>query len=274
MSPQSAHQKKVARTDRWITSLSDLAASRGNSASVGRRAVELTRQFNISPWIALAIAERLITLEEARVLDRVGRCKELQSAILDKQRPLDELKTLLPYAAHFLAADLADAYPARHWDSRLLIRILEGILGAERAANGDEVSLRVRTRSLPEYEAVVEHILAIMKRTRCDASMALDVDAGRITEQFALDYMRQKRVLEMEERRASEAMDGEKARFPSRRNEPGNVSRRSMYHTPDAGRNTTGSVPDHWPKENPHQAGRDHWSRESAAHPVRDHWPK
>ena len=74
-------------------------------------------------------------------------------------------------------------------------------LGAEKKGAEDEPSMLVRERPLEEHAATVERVLAIMRRTRCDATMALDVEAGHTTEQFAADYIRQKRTLEMEERR-------------------------------------------------------------------------
>ncbi|MEI8121878.1 MAG: hypothetical protein WCI20_07485 [bacterium] len=202
MTQKSFERKKEERSALWIESLVKLARDRGNSDAVSKRAVQLSHQLNISPWIALAIAERLVTLKEAQLLDRVGRCKELQSAILDRHRTIDELKFLMPYAAHFLAVELLDSHASMKWDARDVVRILEGLLGTEKKTGDDEISFRVRLLPLEFYASAVERILAIMRRTRCDVGMALDVDAGRTGEQFASDYMRQKRNLEIDERRS------------------------------------------------------------------------
>jgi len=261
MSPTSFQKKNEARSERWVDALAELAQGRGDSRAVAMRAVHLSRQLNISPWIALGIAERLITLKEARLLDRVGRCRELQAAILDKHRTLDELRFMMPYAAHFLATELLEAYPARKWDGRLLVRILEGVLGAEKKIGEEDISFRVRSCSLEEYAAAVERIMGIMQRTRCDAGMALDVDAGRVTEVFAADLMRQKRNLEIEERRLQEPPSGESFHFPPRRTDF--EMRRPVFQRPDA------------PRVNPSPApARDHWPREVKAPIHRDHWPK
>ena len=250
---------KELRSSRWVDSLSALAKSRGDSEAVARRAVALTRQLNLAPWIALAIAEGAVSLTEARVLDRVGRCKALQAAILDKRRSLEELRVTLPYAAHFLAADVREARSDRKWDERVLIRILEGVLGREtKVGEEEEVSLRVRVKPLDEYVQDVERVLAIMERTHCDIDLALDVEAGRVVETFAADYVRQKRALEAEERRAR-ADAAERVRFPARR--PERPPRRPAFHR----------------QESPPGAGsppNDHWPRESRTSFPRDHWPK
>jgi hypothetical protein len=201
MTRKSFEKKIEDRPERWIESLVELAQRRGDGEVVAQRAVQLSRQLNISPWIALAIAERLINLEEARAFDRVGRCRELQAAVLDKRRSMAELRVTLPYAPHFLAVDLLEARPGSGWDIRMVTRILAGVLRAEKKGAEDEPSMKVRERPLEEHAATVERVLAIMRRTRCDAAMALDVEAGHTTEQFAADYIRQKRALEMEERR-------------------------------------------------------------------------
>jgi hypothetical protein len=201
MTRKSFEKKAGERPERWSESLVELAKRRGGGEALAQRAVQLSRQLNVSPWIALAIAERLINLQEARVFDRVGRCRELQAAVLDKRRSMAELRVTLPYAPHFLAVDLMDARPGSGWDVRVVIRILAGVLGAEKKGSEDEPRLQIRERPLAEHAATVERVLAIMRRTRCDIAMALDVEAGHTTEQFAADYIRQKRVLEMEERR-------------------------------------------------------------------------
>lgn len=199
MSSKVAQRKSETRPDRWEEKLSALARQRGDSEAVSARAIQLSRQLNVSPWIALAIAERLISLEDARVLDQVGRCKELQAAILDKRRSIGELRVMMPYAAHFLAVDLSEALQPEAGDARVVIRILESVLNAEMKTVDGEMSRRVRTRSLSEYAAIVRKILGVMRRTRCDVRMALEVEAGHVTEQFAADHIRQRRRLAMEE---------------------------------------------------------------------------
>ncbi len=201
MSRNSFEKKTEDRPERWVASLVELAQRRGNSNVVAQRAVQLSRQLSLSPWIALAIAEGLISVQEARVFDRVGRCKELQAAVLDKRRSMAELRVTLPYAPHFLAVDLMDARSGSGWDVRVVTRILAGVLGSEKKGAEDEPSMKIRERPREEYAATVERVLAVMRRTRCDVAVALDVEAGHTTEQFAADYIRQKRALEMEERR-------------------------------------------------------------------------
>ncbi len=252
-------KKKDNNPERWVQSLLEVAANRGDTKAVAQRAVVLSRQLNVSPWIALAIAERLISLKEARLLDRVGRCKELQPAILDRRKTLDELRNTMPYAAHFLAEELLENRKGQGWDIRVVVRILDAILGAEKKTGDDDFSSKVRTRPLGEYEAVVDRVLGVMRRTRCDAGMALDVEAGRSTEQFAGEYVRRKRTLEIEERQmmASQGAEGS-PRFPQRR---GDHERRPSFH-PAGG---------HSPAPVPH---RDHWPRQIEPQFTRDHWPK
>lgn len=260
MSRKSFEKKSEEQTERWVGALLGLAKQRGNSDAVGQRAVQLSRQLNISPWIALAVAERLISLKEAHLFDRVGRCRELQAAVLDKRRPVSELRVTLPYAAHFLAVDLMDARPGSAWDVRVVTRILAGILGAEKKIGEDELSLQVRSRPIAEYAAAVERVLAIMRRTRCDVGMALDVEAGHTPEQFASDYMHQKRTLEIEERRMMAPPLDDRFRFPQRRAD--SETRRPVFQRSD------------YPARAPAAAPRDHWPREVNPPIVRDHWPK
>jgi len=198
MIPKVKKQDDV-RPDRWEAKLVELARSRGDAEAVATRAIQLSRQLNISPWIALGIAERLISMKEARILDQVGRCKELQAAILDKRRTVAELQVMMPYAAHFLAVELADLMKKDAGDIRVVIRILESVLNAERKTGADELSMRVRTRPIEDYAVIVGKILGIMRRTRCEVRMAMEVDAGHVTEQFAADHIRQRRRLAMEE---------------------------------------------------------------------------
>lgn len=260
MSSKAHQTKEQARSERWVDGLLELARRRGDTDGVGQRAVALSRQLNVSPWIALGVAERLITMAQARELNRAGRCKELQAAILDKRRTVEELRFLMPYAAHFLASDLLETRRNDGWNDRVVIRILEAILGGEKKLGDDEMSFRVRTRSLEDYAAMVERVLAIMKRARCDVGMALDVEAGRMTEQFASDFTRQKRMLEMEERRMKESVQDESPRFPARRQGRGEGARRSGFQrlmqapvprehrSGSEGQGAGGFPRDHWPK--------------------------
>ncbi len=199
MTSKALENTENMRPDRWEEKLTGLARSRGDAEPVATRAIQLSRQLNISPWIALGIAERLISLKEARVLDQVGRCKELQTAILDKRRTLAELRVMMPYAAHFLAVELMDLLRGDAGDVRVVIRILESVLNAERKTDEEDMSMLVRTRPLDEYVVIVRKILGIMRRTRCDVRMAQEVEAGHVTEQFAGDHIRQRRRLAMEE---------------------------------------------------------------------------
>lgn len=200
MSPKVLQKKSEVRSDRWEEKLVELARSRGDSEAVATRAVQLCRQLNISPWIALGIAERLISMKNAQILDQVGRCRELQGAVLDKHRSIDELKVMMPYAAHFLAVELAELMKSEAGDERVRIRILESVLNAELKSDDEELSRRlVRNRPLTDYATLVRKVLGIMRRTRCDVRMALEVDAGHVTEQFAADHVKQRKRLAMEE---------------------------------------------------------------------------
>jgi len=199
MSPNLQKNHDLVRSDRWEKKLAELAQSRGNGEAVVKRAIQLSRQLNISPWIALGIAERLISLKDARILDQVGRCKELQSAILDKHRSIEELRVMMPYAAHFLAVEVMAEMSKEAGDVRVVIRILESILSAERKTDDAEPSMRVRVRALADYVAIVRKVQGIIRRVRCNVQMALEVEAGHVTEQFASDHVRHRRRLAMEE---------------------------------------------------------------------------
>ncbi|MEI8140217.1 MAG: hypothetical protein WCI03_10160 [bacterium] len=199
MSPKLVNKQEAVRSDRWEEKLAVLARSRGDGEAVATRAIQLSRQLSLSPWIALGIAERLISMKDARILDQVGRCKELQTAILDKHRTIEELRVMMPYAAHFLAVELMEVLKHESGDIRVVIRILESVLNAERNSDDESLTMLVRTRTNNEYAAIVRKILGIIRRTRCDVRMALEVDAGHVTEQFAADHIRQRRRLAMEE---------------------------------------------------------------------------
>jgi len=244
---ETADQKRAGeRSARWAEALAVTARERGDSEATAQRAIRLCRELNIAPWIALGVAERLITLKDAQLFDRVGRCRELQPAILDKRIPLDELRTTLPYAAHFLAVELLEFRRFEKVEMRLMVRILDGILAAERNLGNEQVTARVRSRSVEDYAAAAEAVLGLMRRTRCDAGMALDVHQGRTTEAFVLDYMRQKRRLEAEERAAAE--EAMRPRFPRSHNDGELRDRRPSFgHGP-----RPGAMPpvrrDHWPR--------------------------
>lgn len=206
MNSETGNKHEKGRSERWIDGLTELAVQRGDDVSVVRRAVGLCRELNLAPWVALAVAERLITLKEARILDRASRCRELQEAVLEKRRPLADLMQLLPYAAHFLAADLMDHVKQPDWDVRRVTAILERVLGSERKFGEAEVSVKVRTRTVDAYADIVRRILGVMERTHCDVGMAVEVELGRLTEDFVTGYVRQKRRLEREEREAMEPL--------------------------------------------------------------------
>lgn len=232
MISQVSKKKHDLPSDRWEEKLVALARSREDSEAVAQRAIQLSRQLNLSPWIALGIAERLISLKDAKILDRVGRCKELQCAILDKHRSIPELRAMMPYAAHFLAVEVMELMKGEAGDIRVVIRILESILNAERKTDEDNLSLQVRLCPIEVYVAKVCKIVGIMRRTRCEVRMAQEVEAGHVTEQFAADHIRQRRRLAMEEyqMKMGNAQD-DRPRFPVRRSEGEAPSRR-----------------DHWPK--------------------------
>ena len=106
----------------------------------------------------------------------------------------------MPYATHFLAVELLDLLGSEVRDIRVVIRILNTVLNAEKQPENGEPSFRVRNRPIGDYATIVRKILGIMRRTRCDVRMAQDIDAGHMTEQFASDHIRQRRRLAMEER--------------------------------------------------------------------------
>lgn len=246
MSVKTDEIRAGERSGRWADALATTARERGDSEVTAQRAIRLCRELNIAPWIALGVAERLITLKDAQLYDRVGRCRELQAAILDRRTPLEELRTTLPYAAHFLAVELLDFRRFQGVEMRTMVRILDGVLSAERKLGNEEATVRVRSRTVEEYATVVEAVLGLMRRTRCDAGMALDVHLGRTTEAFVLDYIRQKRRLEAEERAAAE--EAMRPRFP-----PGHNDGQLRERRPSFGHGVRpGATPpvrrDHWPR--------------------------
>jgi hypothetical protein len=187
------------RSERWIDGIRDLARRRGDSDAVWQRAVELTRQLNIAPWLALAVAERLVPLKDARLLDRAGKCEELQEAVLDKRMSLSELRTTLPYAPHLLAVDLVERLGRADWELRKVTSVAEGLLNQEKRVDENGALLPVRTRSLEEYAVAVKRVRRLIEVTGCNLRMAMDVEAGRLTEDYVQQYTRQRRRLVREE---------------------------------------------------------------------------
>ncbi len=176
-----------------------LAESRGGSERVARRAVDICRNMNIAPWVALAVAEGLVPLKDAAVLDRAARCKELQSAVMDQRKALGELRRQRPYASYLLAADLVDALGADGLGMPSATEIAEGLLAAERQMGEDGSVLSLRGRPFPEYVAAARRIREIMARTGCELGMAIEVATGRCDESFARQYAEQKKRLADEE---------------------------------------------------------------------------
>ncbi len=199
MTSKSHLKTDSSRSERWIEGIRDLARRRGDGDAVWQRAVELTRQLNIAPWIALAVAERLVSLKDARLLDRAGKCVALQEAVLDQRKPLAELKTSLPYAPHLLAVELVDLLGRTDWEMRKVTSVAEGLLNQEKRAGEKGGFLPVRTRSLEEYAVAVRRVRRLIEVTGCNLRMALDVEAGRLTEDYVQQYTRQRRRLVREE---------------------------------------------------------------------------
>jgi hypothetical protein len=193
------NKREAKRSDRWIDGVKELADRRGDSEAVWRRAVDITRQFNIAPWIALGVAERIVALKDAPVLDRAARCGELQAAVLDKRKTLDELKTSMPYAAYLLAVELVDLLGRENWELRKVTAVSEGLLNEERKLDEQGLPLPVRTRPLADYAAAVRRVRRLVERTGCSLAMAIDVETGRLTEAFVEQYVRQRRKLVREE---------------------------------------------------------------------------
>ena len=124
------------------------------------------------------------------------------------------------------------------------------------------MSFNVRSRPVEDYVVCVERVMAIMRRVRCDVNMALDVDTGRMTEEFAVAYIKQKRSLEMEERHMMARPEfEERPHFPRRRGDLEPAGRRPAFQ---GGEGPRPSAP----------AARDHWPRNAEAPAARDHWPK
>lgn len=222
MTSKSHLKTDSSRSERWIEGIRDLARRRGDGDAVWQRAVALTRQLNIAPWIALAVAERLVSLKDARLLDRAGKCVALQEAVLDQRKPLAELKTALPYAPHLLAVELVDLLGRTDWEMRKVTSVAEGLLNQEKRADEKGGLLPVRTRSLEEYAVAVRRVRRLIEVTGCNLRMALDVEAGRLTEDYVQQYTRQRRRLVREEGLAGGFAPAGRAASP-RRSEMGDA---------------------------------------------------
>lgn len=195
-----------------------LAQSRGDAEPVWRRAAHICQEMNIAPWVALAVAERLIPLKEAALLDRAARCKELQPAILDERKTIDELRAHRPYAPYLLAADLVDALAGEGLTMPAATEIAESLLSTEAPIAEDGHVLPIRRKPLADYAAQARRIVEVMRRTGCPLSMAIDVGFGRTDEGFAGRYAEQKRRLENDEAQRRARPAG--VRRPDRRPRP------------------------------------------------------
>jgi hypothetical protein len=201
MTPKPDFKNESKRSERWIDGIRELARGRGDGDAVWQRAVNLTRQLNIAPWIALAVAERIVPLKEASLLDRAARCEELQGAVLDKRKTMAELRTTLPYASHLLAVELVELLGRSEWELRKVTAVAEGLLNQEKRLDENGAALPVRTRSLEDYVAAVKRVRSLIERTGCNIRMALDVEAGRLTEDYVVQYVQRRRRLVQEELR-------------------------------------------------------------------------
>lgn len=180
--------------------MKDLARGRGDAEVIGRRAAGLARDLNIAPWIALAVAERILPLKDAQLLDRAARCKELQEAVLDKRMSVSQLKVAMPYAPYLLAAELLPGLPGGTWTLRELTEVLKAVLKGEQKRDEGGQALPVRTKPAAEYAALVNRMAVVMKETRCGLTMALDMALGRLTEAFIREYAAHRRLLDRESR--------------------------------------------------------------------------
>jgi len=183
------------RSERWIEGLTALAESRGDAEHIAHRAADICRKMNLAPWVALAVAERLVPLKDAAILDMAARCKELQAAVLDQRKTLDELRSQRPYAAYLLAADLVESLGAEGPGLPSAMEIAEGLLGAERQTGEDGSVLPLRNKALAEYVAAARRIREVMRRNGCELGLAIEVETGRCDEAFVRQYIEQKRRL-------------------------------------------------------------------------------
>lgn len=208
------HEK--GRSRRWAEALVEQALQRGGSRTTGERAVALVNEMNIVPWVALAIAERLVTLVEAKLLDAASRCKELPAAVLDARIPIPQLQATMPYASHLLAVEILPLLPPGSWSQRDLTKVLHLLLQAEQRRDEQGELLPVRTRTVSEYAQTVTHMSKLMDETRCSISMALDVALGRMPESLVRQVAAHRRRLNHEYREEMMRQERRSA-FPDRR---------------------------------------------------------
>jgi hypothetical protein len=206
--------------ERWIASLAALAAQRGAGPACLERAVTLCRQLGISPWIALAVAEGKVRLADAAALDRAAKCKQLQSAILDKGLTLEAVRTTLPYAPYFLAAELQAALRGALPRMSAAVALAAGLLKGERAARAGGAARAVRRRPFEDYRAQAERILELQRREALDLDLAIEVATGGLDPRLAARTMELRRggARPRNERRRSfrgPAPDGARKRAPT-----------------------------------------------------------
>lgn len=195
-----------------------LAQSRGDADRIWRRAVTICQEMNIAPWVALAVAEGLIPLKQAVVFDRAARCKDLQAAVLDARKSIDELRAHRPYAPYLLAADLVEALASEGLTMPPAMEIAEALLSVEAPIAPDGCVLPLRQRPLSEYVRVARRIGELVRKTGCPLSMAIDVGTGRADETFVARYVEQKRRLQSDaEQRRNRFNDARRTprRFPA-----------------------------------------------------------
>ncbi len=168
------------RNERWLAPLMALARARGDVESVIHRAIELCCRLKISPWIALAVAERRISLADAAVLDRAARCKALQHAVLDRGMGLDALRHEWPYAPYLLAADLWEALGREPWRVEHLVEVARGLLEEEKGFLEDGRSRPVRVRDLSHYVEATRRVRVVKEKEHLDWTTAVAVVTGRM----------------------------------------------------------------------------------------------
>lgn len=237
------HKHEGSRSRRWIDGLRDLARCRGDGDAVWQRAVDLTRDLNIAPWIALAVAERLVPLSEAALLDRAARCEALQAAVLDQRKSVGELKTMLPYAPYFLAAEVVEMLGRKEWDLRKVTTVAKHLLEHERQIDDAGRARPVRRRTLAEYAAAVKHVRRLIEQVGCTMPMALEVASGRLSEAYVQQYVRQRRRLAHDERRAAEQRDCPPRTISARWSPAPGPGRSSPSRAPRAGARPSATRP-------------------------------
>lgn len=216
MTKGNSDKHEKGRSKRWAEALIEQALQRGGSRTTGERAVALVHEINIAPWVALAVAERLVTLVEAKLLDAASRCRELPVAILEARIPIARLQTTMPYASHLLAVELLPLLPPGSWSQRDLTKVLHLLLQAEQRRDEQGELFPVRTRTVPEYAKIVTHMTRLMEETRCTLGMALDVELGRMPESLVREVAAHRRRLNHEYREQMMRQERRPA-FPDRR---------------------------------------------------------